>query len=64
MLLGCGFNPLIRDIKRTGKGLFARVFNNPPDISDAAAAKHLHHAPRSDLRAWNNPTEGLFSWTI
>src|ERR1700754_2551060 len=33
MMLGCGFKPLIRDIKRTGKGLFTRVFNNQPDIN-------------------------------
>src|SRR5882757_4204695 len=43
--------PLIRDIKRTGKGLFTRVFNNPRDIGDAVPAKGLRSAPVSDLTA-------------
>ncbi len=58
------FKPLIRDIKRTGKALFTRVFNNPANWRDAAPAKHLREPPGSDLRASNNPTEGLFPWTI
>jgi thioesterase superfamily protein len=30
------FKPLIRHIKRTGKGLFTRVFNNPRGCGDSA----------------------------
>src|SRR3954463_5170608 len=51
MLLRCRSKPLIRDIKRTGKGLFTRVFNNPRDSSDAGRAKGLRRPAGSDLTA-------------
>src|SRR3977135_3897023 len=51
MMLGRDLTLCLSSIKRTGKGLFMRLFNNPRVCSGAAPAKHLHGPPGSDLRA-------------
>jgi hypothetical protein len=51
MMLGADLSLFLGTSSATEKGFSLCLFDNPPDISDAAPAKHLHHAPGSDLRA-------------
>jgi len=51
MMLDADLSLFLGTSSRGEKGFSLRLFNNPPDIGDAAPAKGLHRTPGSDLTA-------------